>query len=290
MGNAERTPIPPRRIDRKRRERRCEAVPSRKSLAELQSRFQAAIKDGDDAFLEDIKDSSREDREVLLGVYRYAYGARLIEFLANDYEKLLPYLGDEQFERMARDYIAANPSQHPNGRWFGVKLPGFLASTPPYSDQPVLADLAALECALNNVFDAQDAAVITVEDLAKIPPEDWQSLIFTSNPATSRLTLNTNATDIWMALNEEAEPPQPEQREPQHILAYRNDFTSMFREMPYEEAMVWDEAVKGVPFGLLCEMLATYDGEQDVALRAAAFLKGWLDQGLISGLRQAGST
>ena len=33
----------------------------------------------------------------------------------------------------------------------------------------------------------------------------------------------------------------------------------MFRELPAEEAMMWDEAAKGIPFGVLCSMLATYD-------------------------------
>jgi len=42
----------------------------------------------------------------------------------------------------------------------------------------------------------------------------------------------------------------------------------MFRELSPEEAMMWDEAANSIPFGVLCEMLATYD--DPTARRAAA--------------------
>jgi hypothetical protein len=49
--------------------------------------------------------------------------------------------------------------------------------------------------------------------------------------------------------------------------------------------MMWDEAVKGVRFGVLCEMVATFVGEDDAELRAASYLKGWVDTGMLAGLQ-----
>jgi hypothetical protein len=50
--------------------------------------------------------------------------------------------------------------------------------------------------------------------------------------------------------------------------------------------MMWDEAViKGVHFGVLCEMVATFVGEDDAELRAASYLKGWVDTGMLAGLQ-----
>lgn len=48
---------------------------------------------------------------------------------------------------------------------------------------------------------------------------------------------------------------------------------------------MWDEAVKGVRFGVLCEMVATFVGEDDAELRAASCLKGWVDTGMLAGLQ-----
>ena len=58
-----------------------------------------------------------------------------------------------------------------------------------------------------------------------------------------------------------------------------------FRLLATEEAMMWDEAVKGVRFGVLCEMVATFAGEDEAELRAASYLKGWVDTGMLAGFR-----
>src|SRR5215471_1006762 len=104
-------------------------------FARQQADFQRGILAGDDAVLAEILDSPREKRETLFGVYRYAYGSRLVK---------------------------ARPSQHPNLRWFSQGLPEFLRANAPYSRYPVLGDLAALEKALNDAFDGPDGAVVTL--------------------------------------------------------------------------------------------------------------------------------
>lgn len=53
--------------------------------------------------------------------------------------------------------------------------------------------------------------------------------------------------------------------------------------MSAEEAMMWREAVKGVRFSVLCELLATFDDPETAATRAATHLQGWLAAGLLSG-------
>ena len=49
--------------------------------------------------------------------------------------------------------------------------------------------------------------------------------------------------------------------------------------------MMWDEAAKGVCFDVLCEMVATFAGEDGAELRAASYLKGWVDTGLLTGFQ-----
>ncbi|OFW70882.1 MAG: hypothetical protein A2W02_00115 [Alphaproteobacteria bacterium RBG_16_64_48] len=77
-----------------------------KSLKELQETFQRGILAGDDAILAEVKDSAKEKRNVLFGVYRNAYVARLAEILGDDYEQLHSYLGDQGFARLVKAYIA----------------------------------------------------------------------------------------------------------------------------------------------------------------------------------------
>ena len=140
-------------------------------FARQQAEFQRGILDGDETVLAEILDSPREKREVLFGVYRYAYGSRLVEAMRNDHELLHLYLGDEMFDEMGHAYVKACPSGHPNLRWFSQGLPEFLKSTAPYSEHPVLCDLAALEKALNDAFDAAEGKVVELTDMAGFAPE-----------------------------------------------------------------------------------------------------------------------
>jgi hypothetical protein len=254
-------------------------------FARQQDDFQRGILSGDDSILAEILESPKEKREVLYGVYRHAYGSRLVDALRNDHGLLHRYLGDEMFDAMGYAYVAARPSHHPNLRWFSQGLPDFLKDTEPYRDHPVLADLAALEKALNDAFDATDAPVLALADMAGFAPELWNTLLFQPHPASCRLDVSTNAAAIWLALKNDEPPPDAELLEaPSRLLIWRQDTTPMFRELPTEEAMMWDEAANGIRFGVLCAMLATYDDSDGAAARGAGYLHGWVTSGALTAV------
>lgn len=254
-------------------------------LARQQSDFQHAILTGDDSVLADILDGSLEERDVLLGVYRFAYVSRLVEAIRKDYKYLHEYLGDEMFNAMGESYVAERPSQQPNLRWFSQAVPDFVKANEPYSNYPVLAELAALERAINDAFDAVDAPVIGVADLAGVLPEAWKDLRFGAHPSARRLDFSTNAAAVWMALKKGEMPPDAlKLEEPCRLLVWRQDDTPKFRELPAEEAMMWDEAAGGVPFGVLCSMLATYDDPESAAARGAGYLHNWVTTELLAGV------
>ena len=252
-------------------------------FARQQAEFQRGILSGDDTVLSEILDSPREKRATLFGVYRYAYGSRLVEAMRNDHELLHLYLGDEMFDEMGHAYVKARPSAHPNLRWFSQGLPAFLKSTEPYATHLELSDLAALEKALNDAFDAAEGRVVALNDMTGFAPEAWSGLKFQPHPSASRLDLATNASAIWLTLkNDETPPDAVALEQPAHLLIWRQDVTPMFRELLAEEAMMWDEAANGIPFGVLCEMLATYDDPDSAAGRGAGYLHGWITAGLLT--------
>jgi hypothetical protein len=253
-------------------------------FARQQSDFQRGILTGDDKVLAEILDSPKEKREVLFGVYKYAYGSRLVDALRNDHKLLHSYVGDEMFDEIGQAYVAANPSQHPNLRWFSQGSPDFLKMAP-YGEYPILSDLAALEKALNDAFDARDAPVVQLADMARFAPEAWNDLRFEAHPSSCRLDVSTNVAAVWLSLKGEEMPPDAVSLEqPVRLLIWRQDVTPMFRELSAEEAMMWDEASGGLPFGVLCSMLATYDDPDGAAARGAGYLHGWITAGLLAGV------
>jgi hypothetical protein len=253
-------------------------------FARQQSDFQRGILTGDENVLAEILDSPKEKREVLFGVYKYAYSSRLVDALRNDHKLLYSYVGDEMFDEIGQAYVAANPSQHPNLRWFSQDFPDFL-KLEPYGEYPILSDLAALEKALNDAFDAKDAPVVALSDMAGFAPEIWNNLKFEAHPSSCRLDVSTNVAAVWLALKREEMPPDAAPLEqPGRLLIWRQDVTPMFRELAAEEAMMWDEASGGIPFGVLCSMLATYDNPDGAAARGAGYLHGWITAGLLTSV------
>lgn len=255
------------------------------SLAELQARFQAAVVDGTDDVLGLIPHNSRTSNSVLLGVYRHAYAARLVEVVRNAHPMLAHYIGEEAFEAMARRYVAATPSRHPNARWYASKMPEFLAREE-FSEQPELGEIALLERQLDLAFDAADAPVLDLAALAVFPPETWSGLVFVPHPSVALLGLKTNAFDIWAALKNGEQAPKPSRHDDASaFLVWRRDGVPSVRRLMAEEDMLWREASRGKPFGGLAEMAAVFDDPDTAALRVAQYLHGWLMAGLLSEAR-----
>src|SRR5512137_2036004 len=132
-------------------------------LAVTEARFQDNVLTGDPAIDSQIEGDGAQFRDTRLGIYRNAYRLRLAEVLRTDYEVLHAYLGDELFDALAREYIAAHPSTFRNVRWFGGKLAECLRSAPRFAEHPELADLAQFEWSLGQAFDAPDEDAIGFE-------------------------------------------------------------------------------------------------------------------------------
>lgn len=256
------------------------------SLAELQDLMQQAIVSGDDRLLAHLRDGRLTTRDTLLDVYRHAYRARLVDVMRTEHPLLAEYIGEDAFLNLAHRYIELFPSTWRNARWFASSLPEMLATTQPYSTHPQLAELARLERALSDAFDAMDAPPITVDTLVAFPPEHWGSLCFTPHPSAQRLNMSWNTLAIWRALQNEQSPPDATLAGPvEQLIVWRHGVTSKVRALLTEEAMLWDEASRGVSFAILCEMAAVYD-EPDVApQRVAGYLQGWITADLLSGAK-----
>lgn len=255
-------------------------------LAELQRAFARRVLEGDDAILDHIQDSRREKRAVLMHVYEHAYGARLAEILEGDYEKLHQALGADAFLEAAAAYVAAEPSRNQNARYFGKRLPGFLAETAPWSARPWLAELANLEWAMGEVFVAEDPPRLAMEAMAALHPQDWPLLRFQMTDDVRRLTSSHGGPEAWLALMEGedlAAAAAEAAGETTEWLIWRQDEQAHFRAFELEEAWAFDQARAGLRFDALCEGMVEWTAPEQAATLVAGYLRGWILAGVVAG-------
>jgi hypothetical protein len=105
-----------------------------------------------------------------LEIYNRQYWFRVLSALTEDFPALEAVIGREQFEILARTYLAAHPSRSFTLRNLGSRLPLWLAAHPQYAgSSPELAiDVARLEWAYAEAFDLAEADPLNAEQLSQL--------------------------------------------------------------------------------------------------------------------------
>jgi hypothetical protein len=254
-------------------------------LSELQRELQRDLLGHASAIADAIVDAPPLPVQARLDIYRKAYRARLIEALDELYPKLNWLLGDETFESLGTLFVETHPSEHRSVRWYGRELAGFMESTAPFADQPILSEIARLEWTLSEVFDAADAQVLDRGALETLDPDRWGTLRFGFHPSLRRLSFEWNTVALWRAGDAREDAPAPERSpEPVQWLFWRRTFKNYFRSLDAIERAALDAALAGGTFAEICEALAAHLPEADVPLRAAMLMATWVDGGLIASL------
>jgi hypothetical protein len=218
-----------------------------------------------------------------LDVYANMYFFRIRDVLAEDFPKTAAVLGPAHFHNLITDFLLVHPSSHPSLRWVGEPLPLFLRTHPLSAERPYLADLAALEWAGAEVFQAIDSPRLDPRELAAVPVARWGDVRFRTIAAVRLLRLSWDVVSLWsrLAAGEEA----GEVREsPRAVLVYREDDESHHEVLSPPEADVVERLIEGRAFGEICEALSTDDDVEAAAALAAELIRSWMAHGLLSGI------
>jgi hypothetical protein len=228
--------------------------------------------------------------DVRLGIYAYAWLARLRGVLADDFGALARVLGEPAFGALVGDYLRVHPPSRPSLRDAGARLSGFLAEAPEASATrrrfPFAPDLARLERALVEAFDAADAPALPVASLAAVAPERWAELSFAFQPALQHLALGFPVDRLRIA-HDRGEATLAGELAPEAtpICVWRSDERVFHRPLDPIEAEALALALAGASFGRLCEAIAERLSDAQAPPRAAALLSRWQQDGWLAALR-----
>jgi hypothetical protein len=258
------------------------------ALRNLQREFARSVTDPD-ADVAGSVSRVRSDRgipaEERIAVYVHGYFARLHGVLREDYGALAEVLGEDAFHDLVRLYLMAHPPRTFSLRFAGERLPAFLAGpiAEPFARRwSFAADLAALEWALVEVFDAPDAPLLSRAALAAVQPDAWPALRFALAPAHRMLSLAWPVGLIREAWSAGLPLPAPEAR-PTRVLVYRSGDAPYQRSLSSAEARALQLVADRRDFAAICAGVADELGEERAAPQLLEWLERWLADGILAG-------
>jgi len=216
-----------------------------------------------------------------LAVYRHAYRAQLVASLRDTFEKTWAWLGDDAFDKAARQHV----EHHAPKSWTLNEYGGDFVQTlrDLYPDDGEVAELAWLDWRLRRAFDGPDAEAVKPEVLEQV---DWDNAVLIFVPTLVMGEVTTNSAAIWGALADEKTPPAAARLPaPATIRIWRSGLTPRYRTIETFEQRALTLAMAGSSFADLCSLLVE-DGDTDrAAQNIGAALASWLQDGLISDVR-----
>lgn len=250
-----------------------------------------------------VRHDTRADATTRLEIYANAYYYRLLGVLEQDYAAVARHLGPDLFRDVVTSYLLAHPPSHASLRYAGIALADFLSKSEAAAGvrqrAPWVADLAALEWARVDVFDAIDGEVLARDALATRSVEEF---------ATLELTLGS-----WTVIRSYDYPvdtlldPEPLQNaakfgeeesgmgshdsagslrtrslpDPTTLIVWRRSEKVVHRRIDRLEESALALVSMGTDFGSLCEFASRESDDAAAPGVAAGWLEQWLSDGLL---------
>jgi len=176
-------------------------------MTDNQTLFRAALLDGTLPRPAGLTDGQRRPAGRRFDVYRNNVAVGLCDALEQAFPVVRKLVGDAFFRAMAGLHVRSHPPKTPLMMFYGTDFPAFLATFPPVSHLPYLADVARLELALRDSYHAVDTVPVDPARLAALSPEALDSARLRLAPALRLIGSDWPVAAIWRANTDPAAPP-----------------------------------------------------------------------------------
>ena len=217
-----------------------------------------------------------------LGIYAHMYYARLLEILVAEYPTTQLVLGEKAFERACRRFLERNPSKHRTLSHLSERFPDFLSRhLPPGNRSRFAADVARIERAMEDVFDAARAEPLTAAEFASISADQWHRVRLRVIPALRLLKLRFPANAYMNVARRGGRPRLPRARET-FVIVYRRDFQVYRRDQEAGQFKLLAALASGRT--LEQAVRSSVSGRDGDADRLAATLGAWFREWAAAGV------
>src|SRR5262245_21719264 len=224
--------------------------------------------------------------EERVAIYHGMYLLRMEEALASDYPALKHFLGDEAFLSLVRSYLQVHPSRSYSLNRLGDHLPEFVRDAGVVKRAAFCYDLALLERAMSQVFDAPEATVLGPDAVASVPPDAWERAVLQPIAAFRLVALRHSAHDYVQSVRDEDHDHPRARLKASWVAVYRSRYSVYRLALSREAHDLLADLAAGRPLGAAVAAALARGGRrapgQDQLYR---WFRQWVSEGLFHSLR-----
>ncbi len=216
-------------------------------------------------------------------IYHGMYLLRMVEALEADYPALRHLLGEETFAELVEDYVQAYPSRSYTLNRLGDHLPQFLLDSAARPHAELLHEIARLELAITQVFDADETPVLSAEQVRSVPPERWPQARLRPIAAFRLLELRYPVLRWLDAARRDEAAPAPV-RKASRVVVYRQRYSVLRLELSRPEFALLGALASGTPLGEAVAQASVAIRERRREDEIFKTFRSWVAEGMFSAI------
>lgn len=231
-------------------------------LAASQAAFASALLEPSRPVPEGITSARGTVDPARFAVYRNNVFVGLTNALAKRFPVVERLVGTEFFAGMARAYAGLERPASPLLFEYGDSFPDFVAAFEPARTVPYLADVARIEAAWMHAYHAENAAPLTIADVAAIDPVAIARACLVKHPSAALLSSSYPAGSIWAAHQGTTVEPLRSSH-PETVLVVRPEMDVFVHILPAGDAPFAAALFRGDMLGAAAEAAMAEDSSFD---------------------------
>ncbi len=227
-----------------------------------------------------------------LDIYREQFWLRHTSSLVEDFPGLGGILGQDDWERLVEGYVG---TVTPTG-WtlaeLGKGLPQYVEDEATWLEHhPLCVDMARVEWAYCELFDAEDQPNLDAEKVSAVPDDAWEHVTLELSDTLRLVAVKFPVAALRYeikARGDEEHVALPE-RCPDWLALYRKDRGLFYASLDPASFHLLERLRAGTPLGRACAETAQEHPDADVGEKIGAWFQDWAARGWIVDVRLTSS-